>query len=90
MQIDAQFWIETVETVVHIPALKAGQQPARLVPDKGPLFIVQPPASGEAPARDTKITFTQIQYSQPVLLNFGGLSWQHVSVATLVPQEVRL
>ena len=27
----------------------------------------------------------QIQYSQQVLLNFNGLSWPHVSVATLVP-----
>jgi hypothetical protein len=28
----------------------------------------------------------QLQYSQRVLLNFGGLSWPHVSVATLVKQ----
>lgn len=90
VQMDAQFWIETVETVVHVPALKAGDEPAKVVPDKGPLVIIQPPASGQSPAKDTKITFTQIQYSQLVLLNFGGLSWPHVSVATLVPKEVRL
>jgi hypothetical protein len=31
----------------------------------------------------------QLQYSQRVLLNFNGLSWPHVSVATLlkVPEE---
>ncbi len=29
-------------------------------------------------------TFMQLQYTQTVLLNFGGLSWPHVSVATLV------
>jgi len=28
---------------------------------------------------------TQIQYSQTVFLNFNGLSWPHVSVATLMP-----
>jgi hypothetical protein len=28
-------------------------------------------------------TFLQLQYSQTVLLNFNGLSWPHVSVATL-------
>jgi hypothetical protein len=28
-------------------------------------------------------TFQQLQYSQTVLLNFNGLSWPHVSVATL-------
>jgi hypothetical protein len=34
----------------------------------------------------TQMTKTpQIQYSQQVLLNFNGLSWPHVSVATLVP-----
>jgi hypothetical protein len=27
----------------------------------------------------------QIQYSQTVNLNFNGLTWPHVSVATLVP-----
>lgn len=27
--------------------------------------------------------FLQLQYTQTVLLNFGGLSWPHVSVATL-------
>ena len=28
-------------------------------------------------------TFLQLQYTQRVLLNFGGLTWPHVSVATL-------
>jgi hypothetical protein len=28
-------------------------------------------------------TFMQLQYTQTVLLNFLGLSWPHVSVATL-------
>lgn len=32
-------------------------------------------------------TFTQLQYTQRVLLNFNGLSWPHVSVATLVPEK---
>jgi hypothetical protein len=30
--------------------------------------------------------FQQLQYSQIVLLNFNGLSWPHVTVATLQPQ----
>ena len=29
-------------------------------------------------------TFLQLQYTQTVLLNFLGLSWPHVTVATLV------
>lgn len=32
------------------------------------------------------ITSTQIQYSQQVFLNFNGLTWPHVSVATLRPK----
>jgi hypothetical protein len=28
----------------------------------------------------------QLQYSQKVTLNFNGLSWPHVSVATLIKQ----
>jgi hypothetical protein len=32
-----------------------------------------------------KVATTQIQYSQKVLLDFNGLSWPHVSVASLVP-----
>ena len=31
----------------------------------------------------------QLQYSQTVLLNFNGLSWPHVSLATLVKQQRR-
>ena len=30
-----------------------------------------------------------MQYSQMVLLNFNGLSWPHVSVASLVKQSVK-
>jgi hypothetical protein len=37
----------------------------------------------ETVERDDGTTFTQIQYSQVVLLNFDKLSWPHVSVATL-------
>jgi hypothetical protein len=35
--------------------------------------------------RTIKATATQIQYVQKVILNFNGLTWPHVSVATLVP-----
>ena len=40
-------------------------------------------------AEDTTIdvSYTEIQYTQTVLLNFNGLTSPHVSVATLVPNE---
>jgi hypothetical protein len=37
-----------------------------------------------------RLHFTQIQYSQTVFLNFNGLRWPHVSVATLVPGTVNV
>ncbi|OQV02835.1 hypothetical protein CLAIMM_07960 [Cladophialophora immunda] len=36
-------------------------------------------------ASDAKVRYTQLQYSQNVTLDFGKLSWPHLSVATLVP-----
>jgi hypothetical protein len=29
--------------------------------------------------------FAQLQYTQRVLLNFNGLSWPHITIATLTP-----
>jgi hypothetical protein len=49
-----------------------------------PEFLVNPPIAVTKP-RSITIKTPQIQYSQQVLLNFNGLSWPHVSVATLVP-----
>lgn len=36
---------------------------------------------------DAVVNYTQIQYFQNVTLDFGLLSWPHISVATLVPQS---
>lgn len=40
--------------------------------------------AGEFPL---KVFYTQIQYSQNVSLDFGTLTWPHISVATLVPAD---
>jgi hypothetical protein len=50
------------------------------------VFNVEPPHEITAPKTITVVS-TQIQYSQVVFLNFAGLTWPHVSVATLVPTE---
>jgi hypothetical protein len=90
----SRFWIETVEYSVRVPNLSGGA-PALLKPDMPPnstaptpWFLVSPPA-GKAfvPSQVVKITGTQLQYSQWVSLNFGPLTWPHVSVATLVPKD---
>jgi hypothetical protein len=37
--------------------------------------------------RKLTVHFTQIQYTQTVMLNFATLTWPHVSVNTLVPAD---
>lgn len=92
VQMAAQFWIETVEYTVQVPIFEPGQPPLIIPAQTGaegqpvPEFLVNPPIAITAP-RDITVTATQIQYSQQVVLNFAGLSWPHVSVATLVPAD---
>ena len=85
VRMNATFWIETVEHLIHIPVFKPGEGPLR-IPGRpgmnGPVFTGKPPREIPAPIT-IKVFSTQIQYSQVVFLNFAGLTWPHVSVATL-------
>ena len=87
----ATFWIEDVQASLKVPAWKHGDKPLYLkVPpaapgaQHGPTFTVKPPHDIQAPIT-ISVTYTQIQYMQTVFLNFAGLTWPHVSCATLVP-----
>ena len=88
--MNAIFWIETVEHVLQLPAFKVGQPPLALQPEvsvpgqHAPTFHFQPMEDIVEPIT-IKVKSLQIQYSQTVFLNFKGLLWPHVSVATLVP-----
>jgi hypothetical protein len=90
VQMQAVFWLETVEFTIEVPVFEPGQPPLVIPAETGaagqpvPEFLVDPPVRVTAP-RSITVTVPQIQYSQQVLLNFNGLSWPHVSVATLVP-----
>ncbi len=94
-QMTAIFWIETVEHTITVPVFKVGS-PALTIDAEKPKapgepvtkFLVQPPKDITAPKQIT-VSSTQIQYVQTVLLNFKGLIWPHVSVATLVPSELQ-
>jgi hypothetical protein len=85
----AVFWVETVQETIIVPVFKPGQPPLAI---KGaarpgaptPVFSVNPPVEVTLP-RPINVTFTQIQYSQTVLLNFNTISWPHITVATLIP-----
>jgi hypothetical protein len=90
-KMTATFWIETVEETIIVPVFKPGQpalsirgaaRPSGLTP----IFSVLPPVELLRPHTITT-TFTQIQYTQTVNLNFNTLTWPHVSVATLVPSN---
>jgi hypothetical protein len=85
----ATFWIETVRHHVVLPPVHPSR-PLVLTPDPHPLGLPVPrfvltPQSRTTKARTLTFDSTQIQYSQEVFLNFNGLTWPHVSVATLVP-----
>ena len=93
VSMSAIFWIETVRYTLQIPVFAPGQGPITIQPDGPrpfgrpiPTFLVAPPVPVTAP-RTLTVTGTQIQYTQTVMLNFNGLSWPHVSVATLVPSD---
>jgi hypothetical protein len=91
-QMDAVFWIETVVYDVHVPAMPAGTPPVILSPVQTnvpllPTFLASIPfVPGKGFAGGVvKVPTIQIQYSQKVVLDFNGLTWPHVSVASLVP-----
>jgi hypothetical protein len=90
IQMSAVFWIETVKETIAVPA-NTGKQPV-IVPGAAnagepvvsySVTAMTPTAEGTT----VEVWYTQIQYTQTVLLNFNGLTWPHVSVATLVPND---
>ena len=95
VSMEATFWIETVEHELYID-FPNGHAPTTVQPLGAqfrlpfplpvPTFLINPPIQLAGP-RTIKVSSTQIQYSQTVILNFNGLSWPHVSVATLVPAD---
>lgn len=93
VQMDSTFWVETIESEITVqnytpgkplllqPAYRQGQGKT---PPPLPTFSVTPPGPVTGP-KTIPVTYTQIQYSQTVFLNFHGLTWPHLSLATLVP-----
>jgi hypothetical protein len=91
LQVSAIFWIETVQETLLVPPYKRGRTFAikakpSIQGQRVPTFLVTAPEDMDAP-REIKVNFTQIQYTQTVMLNFAGLTWPHVSVNTLVPAD---
>jgi hypothetical protein len=92
LQLTATFWIETVEHTINLPIIDPVRPIGPISPESAvaahltPSFVLRPPVPVTEP-RTITVTSTQIQYSQTVILNFNGLTWPHVSVATLIPHS---
>jgi hypothetical protein len=95
VSMSSRFWIEKVEYELKLPKMAKGDErelsptmPKSPHEAPTPRFAV---TAGNAVDEGTvkKVIGTQIQYSQTVNLNFGGLTWPHVSVATLVPTDLQ-
>lgn len=82
------YWIETLSRSLTIQPRTGNEQVFPTAVSAagvlGPTFFVSREESDKLSSPVTKkVTWTQIQYSQNVTLNFNGLSWPHISVATL-------
>lgn len=82
-----RYWIETVAATLTVKPKATELQKFRMISKAGvlgPTFVVSVAASAKLNApTPLPVTWTQLQYSQNVTLNFNGLSWPHISVATL-------
>jgi hypothetical protein len=91
-QMTAVFWIETVEEVIKFGPFKVGDSPIlrkatpSIAGQRVATFSAIPPHDLDKEI-EIRVRFTQIQYTQTVLLFFAGLIWPHVSVNTLMPAD---
>lgn len=89
----ASCWVELVNYPVTVPVLPpfgkienlAAVRPNATAPT--PVFTVRAGPGGNKANMKIMVTGNQIQASQTVLLDFGSLSWPHISVSTVIPKE---
>ena len=92
-QMTSRFWILLVEYKVNL--LKSNVQSVLKVQPEmpkdstapTPWFNITTPVGGVPKDMTIFVPGKQIMYSQTVMLNFKGLSWPHISIATLVPSD---
>ncbi|CAM1501455.1 Fc.00g034390.m01.CDS01 [Cosmosporella sp. VM-42] len=94
VQVQSQYWISKVRVELDLEPSEKSDKPKRIVSptalgprDAVPKFIVDIDVPS---AKMITVEYTQIQYSQTVILDFNGLSWPHVTVGTLAPTGHKL
>ncbi|KAF7553699.1 hypothetical protein G7Z17_g3428 [Cylindrodendrum hubeiense] len=92
VKVTAQYWVSKVRAKIDLqPCCKMEYKtvsPAASHPrDAIPMFVVDFDVTS---AKTVTVEYTQIQYSQNVILDFNSLSWPHISVATLAPTGLSL
>jgi hypothetical protein len=86
----ASFWLETVQCKFSVQGGNASSTSVQPAGPLGPTFAV-PPTVGRTGSISVTANYSQLQYSQTVILNFAPpgasmISWPHVSVATMAEQ----
>ncbi|KAG7055649.1 hypothetical protein JMJ77_0008102 [Colletotrichum scovillei] len=88
--MEAQYWISTVRTKIHLEPWKGPSEHQRCkhfspLPlregEEVPVFEVHFPIPQ---AKTVTVEYTQLQYTQNVALDFATLRWPHVTVGTLI------
>ncbi|KAE9574091.1 hypothetical protein CGCF415_v006477 [Colletotrichum fructicola] len=89
VSMTATYWVSTVRAEVELRPGQGGtvSPAAHGLRDGVPTFVVDEEITT---ARTVTVEYTQIQYSQTVMLNFARLTWPHVTVATLAPTDISL
>ncbi|RBQ74141.1 hypothetical protein FVER14953_08317 [Fusarium verticillioides] len=89
VDVTAQYWVSKIRTEVELdPSMSVGQtvSPASQGPrDAVPEFFIDEHVEIPSSKKVVIVAYDQIQYSQMVMLDFNGLKWPHVTVATLAP-----
>ncbi|TVY68040.1 hypothetical protein Focb16_v002161 [Fusarium oxysporum f. sp. cubense] len=89
VDVTAQYWVSKIRAEVELdPSMRVGQKvsPASQGPrDAVPEFYIDNEVEIPPCKKTVTVAYTQIQYSQMVMLDFNGIKWPHVTVATLAP-----
>ncbi|EXM18885.1 hypothetical protein FOTG_13065 [Fusarium oxysporum f. sp. vasinfectum 25433] len=89
VDVSAQYWVSKIRAEVELdPSMRVGQKvsPASQGPrDAVPEFYIDKEVEIPSYKKTVTVAYTQIQYSQMVMLDFNGIKWPHVTVATLAP-----